>query len=162
MITAYIGIGSNIDRRKHIQVAVQELSQLGRDIRLSTIFECEAVGFDSNSFYNLVVEMKTSLELADFARQLRAIELKWGRSANAGKLEPRTIDLDIILFGEEVSQAQPELPRSDIFKYAFVLQPMLELCPYLIVPSDGRSIEQIWQQSRFETELVPVPVWFNQ
>ena len=103
MITAYIGIGSNIERRKHIHVAVQELSQLGWDIRLSTIFECEAVDFDSDSFYNLVVEMKTSLKLADFARQLREIELKWGRSAEAEKLEPRTIDLDIILFGEEIS-----------------------------------------------------------
>ncbi|EGA65299.1 2-amino-4-hydroxy-6-hydroxymethyldihydropteridine diphosphokinase [Vibrio brasiliensis] len=161
MITAYIGIGSNIDRRKHIQAAIEELRALGQDVRISTIFECEAVGFESHAFYNLVVEMKTELSLTEFSRQLRDIELKWGRAADAGKFEPRTVDLDIILFGEQVSSAKPELPRSDIFKYAFVLQPLMELCPQLVVPQDGRTIEQIWQQSDFSVALEPVAQWFN-
>ena len=161
MITAYIGIGSNIDRRKHIQAAIEELRALGQDVRISTIFECEAVGFDSHAFYNLVVEMKTELSLTEFSRQLRDIELKWGRAADAGKFEPRTVDLDIILFGDQVSSAKPELPRSDIFKYAFVLQPLMELCPQLVVPQDGRTIEQIWQQSDFSVALEPVAQWFN-
>tara|TARA_Y100001956_G_scaffold68963_1_gene71928 strand:+ start:3331 stop:3819 length:489 start_codon:yes stop_codon:yes gene_type:complete len=162
MITAYIGVGSNIERRKHIQAAIKELGMLGKELRLSTVFECEAVDFESHAFYNLVVEMKTSLDLAEFARQLRLIELKWGRAANAGKYEPRTIDLDIILFGDHVSETKPELPRSDIYKYAFVLQPLLELCPSRVIPLDGRSVEQIWQQSQFDTALLPVPLWFNQ
>ncbi|MCG9785356.1 2-amino-4-hydroxy-6-hydroxymethyldihydropteridine diphosphokinase [Vibrio brasiliensis] len=161
MITAYIGIGSNIDRRKHIQAAIEELRALGQDVRISTIFECEAVGFESHAFYNLVVEMKTELSLTDFSRQLRDIELKWGRAADAGKFEPRTVDLDIILFGDQVSSVKPELPRSDIFKYAFVLQPLVELCPQLVVPQDGRTIEQIWQQSDFSVALEPVAQWFN-
>lgn len=161
MITAYIGIGSNIDRRKHIQAAIEELRALGQDVRTSTIFECEAVGFESHAFYNLVVEMKTELSLTEFSRQLRDIELKWGRAADAGKFEPRTVDLDIILFGDQVSNAKPELPRSDIFKYAFVLQPLMELCPQLVVPQDGRTIEQIWQQSDFSVALEPVAQWFN-
>ncbi|MCG9650314.1 2-amino-4-hydroxy-6-hydroxymethyldihydropteridine diphosphokinase [Vibrio brasiliensis] len=161
MITAYIGIGSNIDRRKHIQAAIEELRALGQDVRISTIFECEAVGFESHAFYNLVVEMKTELSLTEFSRQLRDIELKWGRAADAGKFEPRTVDLDIILFGDQVSSAKPELPRSDIFKYAFVLQPLMELCPQLVVPQDGRTIEQIWQQSDFSVALEPVAQWFN-
>lgn len=162
MITAYIGIGSNIERRRHIQAAIDELSLLGEELRLSTIFECEAVDFESHAFYNLVVEMKTALDLTEFARQLRLIELKWGRAENAGKFEPRTIDLDIILFGNHISDDKPQLPRSDIFKYAFVLEPLLELCPTRVIPLDGRSVEQIWQQSQFDTELVPVPLWFNQ
>jgi len=161
MITAYIGIGSNIDRRKHIQAAIEELRALGQDVRISTIFECEAVGFESHAFYNLVVEMKTELSLTEFSRQLRDIELKWGRAADAGKFEPRTVDLDIILLGDQVSSAKPELPRSDIFKYAFVLQPLMELCPQLVVPQDGRTIEQIWQQSDFSVALEPVAQWFN-
>lgn len=161
MITAYIGVGSNIDRRKHIQAAIEELRGLGDELRLSTVFECEAVGFTSHAFYNLVVEIKTSLTLTDFSHRLRSIELKWGRAADAGKFEPRTVDLDIILFGEQVSAAQPELPRSDIFKYVFVLRPLLELCPLLVVPQDGRTIEQIWQQVSFSESLKPVPLWFN-
>ncbi|MDC5704198.1 2-amino-4-hydroxy-6-hydroxymethyldihydropteridine diphosphokinase [Vibrio europaeus] len=161
MITTYIGIGSNIDRRKHIQAAIIELGTLGCDIRLSTIYECESIGFESHAFYNLVVEMKTSLTLTEFSRQLRKIELKWGRAENAGKFEPRTVDLDIILFGDQTCSSKPEIPRGDIFKYAFVLKPLFELCPQLVVPHDGRTIEQIWQQTSFDTELEAIPLWFN-
>ncbi|WP_394145753.1 2-amino-4-hydroxy-6-hydroxymethyldihydropteridine diphosphokinase [Vibrio atypicus] len=161
MTTAYIGIGSNIDRHKHIEAAIKELRAIGSDIRVSTIYECEAIGFDSHAFYNLVVEMKTALNLADFARQLRDIELKWGRAVDASKFEPRTIDLDIVLFGQHISCSQPELPRRDIYKYEFVLQPLMDLCPELVVPNDGRTIAQIWQQSSFESSLVPIPCWFN-
>lgn len=160
MITTYIGIGSNIERRKHIQAAISELSKLGCDLKLSTIYECQSVGFDSSPFYNLVVEMKTALSLTEFLPSLRDIELKCGRAANAAKLEPRTIDLDILLFGEHICAAKPQLPRNDIFNYAFVIEPLYELCPQLIVPVDGRTIEQIWQQASFNTVLTPVPVWF--
>ncbi|TFH91452.1 2-amino-4-hydroxy-6-hydroxymethyldihydropteridine diphosphokinase [Vibrio ouci] len=161
MITTYVGIGSNIGRHKHIEAAIRELRNLDPELRLSTIYECEAVGFDSQPFYNLVVEMKTSLDLTDFSRQLRDIEFKWGRAVDAGKFEPRTVDLDIILYGSVVSPCQPEVPRSDIVKYAFVLQPLLELSPQLTVPNDGRTIEQIAQQSQLTTPLTPVPLWFQ-
>ncbi|NOH80246.1 2-amino-4-hydroxy-6-hydroxymethyldihydropteridine diphosphokinase [Vibrio sp. RE86] len=161
MITTYVGVGSNIDRQKHIEAAITELRLLDPDLRISTIYECEAIGFESYSFYNLVVEMKTSLTLTEFSRQLRNIELKWGRAINAGKLEPRTVDLDVILFGEVVSTEKPELPRSDIFKYAFVLQPLLELCPERVVPNDGRTIFQLSEQIKLDTALSPVPLWFR-
>lgn len=161
MITVYVGIGSNIARHKHVEAAIDELRHLDAALRISTIYECEAVGFESQPFYNLVVEMKTSLDLTEFSRQLRDIEFKWGRAEDAGKLEPRTVDLDIILFGDQVSESKPELPRSDIFKYAFVLQPLLELCPDFIVPNDGRTIEQISQQLQLKLSLSPVPRWFT-
>jgi len=161
MTTVYVGIGSNIARHKHVEVAIRELRALDENLRISTIYECEAVGFESQPFYNLVVEMKTSLDLTEFSRQLRDIEFKWGRAVDAGKLEPRTVDLDIILFGEQVSKSKPELPRSDIFKFAFVLQPLLELCPQLVVPNDGRTIEQIGQQLQLKLSLSPVPQWFT-
>ncbi|WP_282177271.1 2-amino-4-hydroxy-6-hydroxymethyldihydropteridine diphosphokinase [Vibrio nereis] len=160
MITAYIGIGSNVERRKHIQAAIDELSSLGSELRLSTIYECESVGFQGNAFFNLVVEMKTTLSLSEFSRQLRQIEFKWGRSAQAKKFEPRTVDLDIILFGEHTSQQDPELPRSDIYKYGFVIEPLNELCAELIIPNDGRTVRQVWQESSYKEVLNPVPLWF--
>ncbi|MCY9843785.1 2-amino-4-hydroxy-6-hydroxymethyldihydropteridine diphosphokinase [Vibrio caribbeanicus] len=160
MITTYIGVGSNIERHRHIEEAVRELSKLGGDLRLSTIYECHAVGFESEPFYNLVVEMKTSINLLSFSERLREIEIRWGRAIDAGKYEPRTLDLDIIFFGREVSESHPELPRSDIYKYAFVLQPLLELCPNYVVPKDGRTVKQIWQQLNLDTLMLPVPPWF--
>ena len=111
MITTYIGVGSNIERHRHIEEAVRELSKLGGDLRLSTIYECDAVGFESEPFYNLVVEMKTSIDLLSFSERLREIEIRWGRVIDAGKYEPRTLDLDIIFYGREVSESSPDFAR---------------------------------------------------
>lgn len=160
MITAYIGVGSNLERRKHIEAAIVELSQMGENLRLSSIYECDAVGFNGEAFYNLVVEMKTSMKLTDFSRALRKIELKWGRKEDAAKFEPRTLDLDIILFGDEISPAEPKIPRDDIYQYGFVIQPLSELCPNLVVPNDGRTIAQIFQQANHPEVLSKVLRWF--
>lgn len=161
MITVYIGVGTNVEKEKHVEAAVKELSQLGDSLKLSTIYECAPIGFDSDSFYNLVVEMKTSMPLILFSQSLRSIEMRWGRSEFAEKYQDRTLDLDIVLFGEEVRLSDPQLPRSDIFKYPFVIQPLYELCPHLVIPSDGRTIEQVWSQSTGFGSLTSVKPWFD-
>ncbi len=146
MNTVYIGVGSNIDREKHAQAAWQELQRLGSDVLSSPIYECQAIGFSSHPFYNFVVRLNTELSLTEFARKLREIEFKWGRSVAAAKYQDRTLDLDIVLFGDLISQKDPQLPRSDIFKYPFVTQPLYDLQPDLIIPGDGRTVADIWQQ----------------
>ncbi|MCK6262307.1 2-amino-4-hydroxy-6-hydroxymethyldihydropteridine diphosphokinase [Vibrio sp. ZSDE26] len=161
MITTYIGVGTNVERKKHVEAAIHELSLLGEDLKLSTIYECPSVGFDSAAFYNLVVEMKTSLPLIDLSQSLRKIELNWGRCEFAAKFQDRTLDLDIILFGNEVSESDPQLPRSDIFKYPFVIQPLYELCPDLIIPSDGRAVRQVWCQYSDLDSLTSIKPWFE-
>ncbi|CAM2741358.1 2-amino-4-hydroxy-6-hydroxymethyldihydropteridinediphosphokinase [Vibrio ordalii] len=161
MTTVYVGVGSNIERRKHIEAAIEELSIIGNQLQISTIYECASVGFNSAAFYNLVVALETRLSLSDFVAQLRAIESRWGRDPQAKKFQDRTLDLDIILFGEEISAQDPELPRSDIFKYPFVIQPLYDLSPERIVPNDGRSVRQIWQQAINLESLTPVKLWFD-
>ncbi len=155
MITTYIGVGSNIEPNKHVQAAILELRQLDENLRLSQVYECPSFGFESRAFYNLVVEMETSLSLADLATHLRDIEIRWGRDPEAQKMQDRTLDLDIILFGNVVSE-QPSLPREDIYKYPFVIQPLYELCPYLVLPNDGRTVSQIWQTMNNFDSLSPV------
>jgi 2-amino-4-hydroxy-6-hydroxymethyldihydropteridine diphosphokinase len=160
MITTYVGIGSNIERHKHIEIGIRQLQQLGTDVRLSTIYECPSLGFESHSFLNLVVEMKTSFTLDIFFSRLKAIEKCCGRKADARKFQDRTLDLDIILFGEAVRSAHPQLPRKDIFQYPFVIQPLFELCPDLILPGDGCTIRHIWLQADNLNMLKPVEYWF--
>jgi 2-amino-4-hydroxy-6-hydroxymethyldihydropteridine diphosphokinase len=161
MIAVYIGVGTNVEKEKHIEAAVEELSKLGENLKLSTIYECASVGFSSDSFYNLVIEMKTSLSLIQFSQSLRSIELRWGRPEFAEKFQDRTLDLDIILFGEEIRESDPQLPRSDIFKYPFVIQPLYELCPDLVIPSDGRTVQQVWNQSTGFGSLTAIKPWFD-
>ncbi|HFQ5403549.1 TPA: 2-amino-4-hydroxy-6-hydroxymethyldihydropteridine diphosphokinase [Vibrio vulnificus] len=148
MNTVYIGVGSNIEREKHARAAWQELTLLGEALKASPIYECAAVGFDSHAFFNFVIRLNTSMTLEELASQLRQIELRWGREENAAKYQDRTLDLDIVLFGECISSQKPELPRSDIFKYPFVIQPLYDLQPDLVIPGDGRTVEEIWQTAR--------------
>ncbi|EHK9004029.1 2-amino-4-hydroxy-6-hydroxymethyldihydropteridine diphosphokinase [Vibrio vulnificus] len=148
MNTVYIGVGSNIEREKHARAAWQELSLLGEALQASPIYECAAVGFDSHAFFNFVIRLNTSMTLEELASQLRQIEMRWGREENAAKYQDRTLDLDIVLFGECISSQKPELPRSDIFKYPFVIQPLYDLQPDLVIPGDGRTVEEIWQTAR--------------
>ena len=148
MNTVYIGVGSNIEREKHARAAWQELTLLGEALQASPIYECAAVGFDSHAFFNFVIRLNTSMTLEELAFQLRQIEMRWGREENAAKYQDRTLDLDIVLFGECISSQKPELPRSDIFKYPFVIQPLYDLQPDLVIPGDGRTVEEIWQTAR--------------
>lgn len=161
MTLVYIGIGSNIEREKHVEAGMVELAKLGNQLRLSTIYECEAVGFEAEPYFNLVVELQTSLTLTEFSHQLRNIEFKLGRESDAKKNQSRTLDLDILLFGEQVSEASPQLPRNDIFKFGFVIEPLKELCPDLVVPSDGRTIFQIWKEVSYNEQLMAVDQWFD-
>lgn len=160
MITTYIGIGSNIDKHHHIQLAMAALLEMDPALRFSAIYESPAIGFDGESFFNLIVEMKTSLTLTLFFQQLRDLEYRLGREVNAEKMQDRTIDLDIILFGDIVNDTVPNVPREDIYKYPFVIQPLYELCPQLVIPGDGRTVSQIWQSAEHLALLTRVEPWF--
>lgn len=156
MITAYIGVGTNIDREQHAKVAYNELQQLGEDLLVSPIYECEPIGFSSQNFYNFVITLRTALSLEEFSHRLREIEFKWGREENAQKYQDRTLDLDIVLFGELISTQKPELPRSDIYKYPFVTKPLYDLEPHLVIPGDGRTVADIWHAMQPVDSLKPV------
>ncbi|MGR5176825.1 2-amino-4-hydroxy-6-hydroxymethyldihydropteridine diphosphokinase [Vibrio parahaemolyticus] len=153
MITAYIGVGSNVEREKHIRAACHELSLIAENLRLSPVYACESFGFSGNDFYNMVVRLDTALSLNDLSAALKEIEVKWGRDIDAAKFQNRTIDLDILLYGNEISQQKPFIPREDIFKYSFVTQPLYDIDPNLVIPSDGRTVEQV-----LETIPAPVPL----
>ncbi|MFV0574811.1 MAG: 2-amino-4-hydroxy-6-hydroxymethyldihydropteridine diphosphokinase [Vibrio sp.] len=160
MTLTYLGVGSNVEPEKYIRLAFAEVKQLG-ELRASAVYQCAPVGFDGNVFYNLVFELKTDLTLEDLQQQLRAIELKLGRAKDATKFQNRTVDVDILLFGESVSPEAPVLPRSDIYKYEFVLKPLFELCPDLVVPNDGRTVKELWEQFDSKGSLTAVELDFE-
>ncbi|WP_153447823.1 2-amino-4-hydroxy-6-hydroxymethyldihydropteridine diphosphokinase [Vibrio algicola] len=161
MTLAYIGVGSNLERHQHIQASYQELLKVSNHLRCSAVYECQPVGFDSHAFYNLVIEIETSLSLLELQQRLKQIELKWGRAKDAQKLQDRTLDLDILLFGEQVSIDNPVLPRSDIFNYEFVLKPLYQLNPYLVLPDDCRTVAKVWQQFEKKGSLTVVEFKFT-
>ncbi|CAM2943444.1 2-amino-4-hydroxy-6-hydroxymethyldihydropteridine diphosphokinase [Vibrio mytili] len=156
MITTYIGVGTNIERERHCMAAYQELQKLDEDLVVSPIYECAPIGFNSQNFYNFIIRLRTGLSIEELRSHLRGIEFKWGREENAQKYQDRTLDLDIVLFGECVSKQSPELPRSDIYKYPFVTKPLYDLEPNLVIPGDGRTVAEIWQAMQPVDSLKPV------
>lgn len=162
MIRTFISLGSNIEREYHIHAAMTELKKLGVHFEVSRIFEAEPVGFSGPNFYNCVVAFETSLSLSVLQQTLRQLELDYGRAPDAKKNQSRTLDLDILLYGDVQRHASPTLPRADIYKFAFVLWPMAEIAPEMKIPGDDRTVAQLWNEFGTEQALWPVDVVFEE
>ncbi|CAG1769416.1 partial 2-amino-4-hydroxy-6-hydroxymethyldihydropteridine diphosphokinase, partial [uncultured bacterium] len=104
------------------------------------------VGFVGDSFYNLVVGFDSDLEVKNVAKQLRQIELDNGRSRDSQKFSARTLDLDLILYGDLIiSDGRLQIPRDEIERYAFVLEPLAEIASNEKHPITGKTYAELWQ-----------------
>lgn len=146
MPIGYISIGSNIDKEANIPSSLEALTQTFGDLLVSSVYETEAVGFVGDSFYNLVVRFESNLTAKEVAKQLRQIELDHGRTRESQKFSARTLDLDLILYGNQViSDGRLQIPRDEIERYAFVLEPLAEIAPNEKHPISGKTFGELWQ-----------------
>jgi 2-amino-4-hydroxy-6-hydroxymethyldihydropteridine diphosphokinase len=145
MPKCFISIGSNIDKDKNTLISLQELKRHFGKLTISSIYESEPVGFTGDSFYNLVVGFNSELSIKEVAKQLRQIELDNGRTRNSQKFSPRTLDLDLILYNDLIiNDGALQIPRDEIERYAFVLEPLAEIAPNLIHPISHISYADLW------------------
>ena len=136
MTRAYVGLGANLGDREATILRAAEL--LGPH-RLSSIRETEPWGYlHQPKFLNAVAEMDTELTAHELHQRLREIERELGRTGYGPRYGPRTIDLDLLLFGDEVVD-EPGLtvPHPRLHERLFALEPLLELDPGLSVPGRG-------------------------
>ncbi len=141
-IAVYLSLGSNIEPRlDYLHDAISRLRDTLRDLRVSSIYETEPWGFtDQGRFLNLVLEGKTSLTPLDLLKQVKQIENDIGRKTTF-RYGPREIDIDILLYGDQILQTQLlVIPHPRLFERAFVLIPLYELSPELIIPGSGQSV----------------------
>ncbi|WP_429101715.1 2-amino-4-hydroxy-6-hydroxymethyldihydropteridine diphosphokinase [Aeromonas veronii] len=158
MTTIYISLGSNIERDSHIRAGLDALHAEFGELRVSRVFESEAVGFNGRPFYNLVAAAETDLPLVTVCQRLRAMEFAHGREPDAKKFAPRTLDLDLLLYGGLVCDTPLVLPRGEVLTNAFVLWPLAELAPKLRHPVDGRTMGELWQAyDKASQQLCPIP-----
>lgn len=147
MTRGYISIGSNIDKETNIPASLKALESCFGELIVSSIYESEAVGFTGDSFHNLIIGFDSNLDVKSVAKQLRQIELDHGRSRNSEKFSPRTLDLDLILYGDLIlNDGRLQIPRDEIERYAFVLEPLAEIAPTLKHPISNITYKDLWAQ----------------
>lgn len=141
----YIGVGSNIDAEKNTAWAMRLLAREIELTDISTFYITEPLGAPgSPPFYNGVVAGATELDIAGVRRLLFDIEDRLGRKRTEDKYAPRPIDLDLLLFGDEVAAGEGWcIPHPDIHLRSFVAIPLLEIAPQLTLPGSGRSLGEI-------------------
>jgi 2-amino-4-hydroxy-6-hydroxymethyldihydropteridine diphosphokinase len=164
MPTAYISIGSNIERDKNIPSSLAALTQCFGTLTVSSVYESEPVGFTGAAFYNLVVAFESDWEVKAVGKKLRQIEQEHGRTREAQKFSARTLDLDLILYGDLViSDGRLQIPRDEIERYAFVLEPLAEIAPDLTHPLHHKNYAQLWQEfdKSEQHQHTVLPTWLS-
>ena len=152
-IRAYVGAGSNIEPREHLSAAMAELARRFSGLRLSSVYRTAAVGFEGPDFLNLVASFETSLPVDRVIAQLDEIENAAGRRRSADRFSSRSLDLDLLMYGDVVDDTL-KLPREDILEYAFVLAPMAEPAPDLVHPAEGATMRELWERFEGATQTI--------
>jgi 2-amino-4-hydroxy-6-hydroxymethyldihydropteridine diphosphokinase len=146
MPRVWLSIGSNIDRERCIRGAIRALRARFGDLVLSRVYETPAEGFDGEPFYNLVAGLETDLPPEQLHPLLREIEDVHGRERSGPKFSARTLDIDLLTWGDEVTKRGGKvLPRDEILKYAFVLGPLAEVAPDARHPETGQRYADLWE-----------------
>jgi 2-amino-4-hydroxy-6-hydroxymethyldihydropteridine diphosphokinase len=154
MTEVLLSVGSNIDRAHNISSALRELDALLDEMTASRVYESEAVGFKGDNFYNLVVRGFTEQDLKTISGRLKRIEDAHGRERSAPRLSGRTLDIDIVLFGDLVGCVHGiELPRPELYTNAFVLKPLADLMPERVDPATGKTFLELWQTADIRQKL---------
>lgn len=145
---AFIGLGSNLDDPKfQVRRALVELQsiRLSHLLRHSSLYRSAPVGPPNQPDYvNAVAALETSLSALDLLGALQTIERAHGRTRSGLRWGPRTLDLDLLLFGDtQVDEQRLTVPHPRIAERAFVLHPWYEIAPDISVPGLGRLVELV-------------------
>ena len=156
MPRVYVSVGSNIEREFHVRSALKSLREQFGQLIVSRVFESVAVGFSGNDFYNLVVGFDTEESVWKVVARLRDIELAHSRDRRNPRFSPRTLDLDLLLYGDLVMEERGvKLPREEITRYAFVLGPLAEIAGEIRYPHSDCRFADLWR----EFDQASQPMW---
>jgi 2-amino-4-hydroxy-6-hydroxymethyldihydropteridine diphosphokinase len=162
MPRGFISIGSNIDREKYILASIRDLRRSYGELTLSSVYESEAVGFSGDAFYNMVAGFDSNQDIKTIVKELRQIELDNGRNRDCKKFSARTLDLDLLIYGDAVvNEGRLQIPRDDIEKYAFVLEPLAEIAGDLRHPVSGLRYADMWaifEKSGIQQHKITLPI----
>lgn len=165
MVTAYLGVGSNLGNRlaflrggrdsliSHFEITLR---------RVSGVYETEAVGgpADNPPFLNAILEIETSLSPRELLAACLAVEDEFGRSSPM-EWAPRTLDIDLLLYGDAVvAEDDLQIPHPRLHERAFVLEPLREIAPDLVHPVLHRTMAELADDLAAHADVVLLrPAW---
>lgn len=155
----YVSMGSNVDAEANIAAALEALGARFGAISRSSVYRNPAVGFDGDDFLNLVVGFESDEPLGDVLDALHEIENRFGRARGADRFTPRTMDLDLLLYGDAaIARDGLTLPRPELTRYAFMLKPLAELAGHRRDPISGVPYAKVWERAGLDDHaMTPVP-----
>ena len=146
MTRAYLSLGSNLEPERHLRAAIEELRRRFGDVEVSPVYRFPAVGFEGPDFLNLAATLDTELSAQALNDWLHALEDRHGRRRDVPRFSSRTLDVDIVLFGEQILKGAGnlEVPRKELLQ-TFVLQPLADIAADVIEPISQRTLGDLWR-----------------
>ena len=152
MVEAYTGIGSNLGHKEeNIRKAIGFMRKKCKILKVSSLYKTEPLGYKEQGwFLNCAIEVETGLKPDDLLKFLLWIEKRLGRVRTI-KNGPRTIDLDILFYGEKIiNKNNLIVPHPRLHERLFVLEPLNEICQSLIHPVLKKSIKKLTPLAKIE------------
>ncbi len=153
----YIGIGSNLkDKFTNIKLALWHLKTLGKIVKKSSLYKSSPVENRNQPYFlNCVVKLTTKLLPYKLLKKLKDIEKKLGRKKTKKKYQPRTIDLDILLYDKKIIKSKNlTIPHEKLHKRKFVLWPLAEIAPNFVHPVLNKKIKDLKKELKDKSQRI--------
>lgn len=151
MSTVYIALGANLGNREaNLRMALRAITRMARVQAVSALYESEPEGgADQPPYYNAVCRIETGLEPVPLLRFLKGLEQEIGRRPTSEPRGPRPIDLDILMFDDRVVDSDDlVIPHPRMTSRPFVLTPLAELAPDMVVPGTAETVSALTKKAR--------------
>lgn len=153
--TAYLCLGSNIEPRKNLAIAVNSIQSNFQHCSVSSVYQTPAQGFEGQDFLNLAIKLTTQMTLAELLSYTDQLEQAAGRvRVQRGNFDSRTLDVDVVMYGDLVGTYEGRVwPAADLRDYGHVLKPLAEIAQHSKDPFTGNTFEQLWDQFEGKREF---------
>ena len=149
MVSVVISVGTNIARENNLKAALAVLRHTYGALRMSPVYSNPAIGFTGPEFYNLVVSFEATQTVKEVTNFLHSVEASQGRIRQGDRLGSRELDLDLLLYGDQVLHAEGiDVPRGEILEHSYVLMPLSWLLPNDRHPVTQERYAAMWTRMR--------------